>query len=99
MHGHDQGHGRFLRSKSVLHAVFAKTAAALVQATRLEISEEVRPRLAASHCSFLTSENNYALKASAFRFLRQPSTPNAPTPVGRERVAWSCRECWGIVET
>jgi len=48
MHGHDQGHGRFLRSKSVLHAVFAKTVAALVQATQLELSEEVRPRLAAS---------------------------------------------------
>ena len=45
MHGHDQGHGRLLRSKSVLHAVFAKTTAA-VQATKLKLDEETRWQIA-----------------------------------------------------
>ena len=46
MHGHDQGHGRLLRSKSVLHAVFAKTTAAPVQATKLKLDEETRGQIA-----------------------------------------------------
>ena len=46
MHGHDQGHGRLLRSKSVLHAVFAKTTAAPVQATKLKLDEETRWQIA-----------------------------------------------------
>src|SRR6516225_4963853 len=42
MHGHDQGHGRLLRFKSVLHAVFAKTTAAPIQATKLKLDEQTR---------------------------------------------------------
>jgi hypothetical protein len=42
MHGHDQGHGRLLLSKSVLYASFAKTIAAPTQATQLKLDEETR---------------------------------------------------------
>jgi hypothetical protein len=46
MHGYDQGHGRLLRSKSVLYAAFAKTITAPIQATQLKLDEETRWQIA-----------------------------------------------------
>jgi hypothetical protein len=42
LHGHDQGYGRLLRSKSILYAAFAKTITAPIQATQLKLDEETR---------------------------------------------------------
>ena len=46
MHGHDQGHGRLLRSKSVLYPAPAKTIPAPIQATQLKLDEETRWQIA-----------------------------------------------------
>jgi hypothetical protein len=46
MHGHDKRHWRLLRSKSVLHAAFAKATAAQKQTTKLKLYEETRWQVA-----------------------------------------------------